>query len=138
MMQEFNYYSMTLEGIDKVGKNLILRYIDIISEQKYVIHSRGLMSMLAYTKRYGRKYKHNYKKENMLYVLLDVDYDDWLIRCKINNEPKVNYDKDVAYFELTYKEFIKNGIDVVRYNTSKMTPYQIALEVIKEMEKRNE
>lgn len=130
------WHTVVLEGIDKTGKNLIQTYIHELSGKKYVIHCRGIMSQLTYTLRYSRKYNYGIDPSTCrdLIVLLDVDKDDWLIRCKNAKERLIDYETDVEAFNETYRAFEKLGYKLLRFNTSHTTPYDIAKKIIEVLE----
>ena len=48
------HINIQIDGIDKTGKDLILQYVTRLSNHKYVIQSRGLISQIAYSKIYNR------------------------------------------------------------------------------------
>ena len=131
------YYVIYIDGIDKTGKGLIQSYVDRLSGHRFMVKSRGILSMLAYSKLYNRNYTYDLSsQENAVTVLLDVDYDDWLVRCKTTNEPIIDYEAHRYAFERAY-DYCKDKIKIIRYDTSNMTPYNIAKEIIKYMEALN-
>lgn len=141
-LTKLSYYYIEIDGIDKTGKDTLWHYIDYMSGRKYVINSRGIISQVAYSCLYDRKYTYmptvsNYN--NTLIVYLTADEDDWNIRCKITNEPKIDYKSNINAFN-DAKDFIKNTthVNVLEFNTSHMTPYEIAKAVCKRMDELNE
>lgn len=118
-----------IEGVDKTGKDLIAGYIDRLSNRRYVINARGLLSMMVYSDIYNRGY--NYENElkdnkNTLVVYLTAEKEDLEIRHKLSNEPKIDIDRDLRVFEDYAEVFEKAGITVLKCNTSHMTPYNVA------------
>ncbi len=127
-------YLIEVEGIDKSGKNSLIPYVNQLSNYKYVIHDRGLLSMMVYSEKYHRNYEYEIDYKPII-IYLTVDEDDWNIRCKLANEPKTNYHEDVELFE-KYKNLLKQeGLTILEYNTSKMTMFQIAQDVINKLER---
>lgn len=123
-----NNIAVEVEGVDKAGKDTIGKYITTITNYAYAVNIRGLLTQLVYNDKFGRnnEYRILYKP---LVVFLDVDNPDHTIRCITTHEPKINIDKDrEAYYEYI-KELEKYGITVLKFNTSEMTPYQIASKV---------
>lgn len=133
------YDTIVLEGIDKTGKDTILRYICELSNYKYLVQSRGILSQIAYSKLYNRDYKYEIKNKynNVLFVYLTVDREDWNIRCNMTNEPVISYDDNVDAFHYTIIECCKY-INIINFNTSKKTPYQIAKQIVEYMNELNE
>ena len=123
-----NNILIEVEGIDKSGKDTIAPYITIISNYSCVVNIRGILSQLVYNDKFNRNkdYKLLYKP---LIIFLDVDNNDHEIRCTISKEPKINSDKDREAFYLYIKELEKHGFTILKFNTSKMTPMQIAIEI---------
>ena len=137
-MTSLKVYNVFIDGIDKCGKDIISSYITYLKDFKYLNKSRGIMSMIAYSEKYHRDYDYDLTNEkHTLNVLLDVDYDDWLIRCKIHKEAAINYYEDVAYFDKAYNKLVENNCPVLRFNTSNTTAYQIATSIIEELERLN-
>lgn len=130
------YQTICLEGIDKCGKDLIAQYIIKLCEGKYIVNCRGIISQIAYNNLYNRCYKYDISQErNVLYIRLDVDKKDWELRCKLDNEPKIDYYENVRVFENAYNEC--SELTMLRFNTSFNTPYSIALNILDAIEKLN-
>ena len=126
---------ITIEGVDKTGKDLLVQYIVRMSNHKYVIQSRGIMSQMAYTQIYNRNYEYDlapYKHDVIFYLKGDID--DLAIRHKITGEPPINIQKDMAVFDDVAVLLRNNGIDVIELDTSSATPYQNAKKILKYME----
>ena len=122
-------YPIEIEGIDKTGKNLLVSYINHLSEYKYVIHDRGILSCMVYAEKYNRNYNYDLQYKPII-IYLTADKADWQIRCKVTRETESDYDVDKALFN-KYKKILEDkGIIIIEYNTSIMTPYQIAKDFI--------
>lgn len=120
------HINIQIDGIDKTGKDLILQYVTRLSNHKYVIQSRGLISQIAYSKIYNRNYEYrldNYK--DTLFIYLYANEEDLKIRHTITNEPKIDIKSDLDVFNSIVNS-INNILDIHSYNTSEMTPYAIA------------
>lgn len=131
-------FQIFLDGIDKTGKDLIRSYIFYLGKGRYICVARGIASMRVYAKLYDRPYEYDDSTQmDVVNVLLSVDKEDWEIRCKAANETLTDYDREKRLFE---EEFIKledKGYHVLRFNTSKFTPYAIAKCIIRYMETIN-
>lgn len=77
--------------------------------------------------------------KNTLFVMLNVDEEDWKIRCKIHNEPEMplSFHKMTKAYHDMFSVFKNNGFHVVEYNTSKMTQYEISKSIIDILDKLN-
>lgn len=130
-MKKLRIDTIVLEGVDKTGKDTILKYIDIIGKHKYAVYQRGLISNATYSEIYNREFdKDMYNlNEHTLYVLLTADFDDFRVRFKINNEPYTDIQKDSEYFQKVFYE-MTDGFYKAEYNTSEMTAYKIALDIL--------
>lgn len=127
-------FNIELDGIDKCGKDSIRPYVFYLEPGKYLCRARGLISQIAYAKLYRRDIEWDsadYAK-NTLFVLLEVDKQDWEIRCKLTNEPNTGftYEEMTQAFKLALYE-LKERFDVPEnqilvFNTSEYTPYTIA------------
>ena len=138
-MEKISKYRVYLDGIDKSGKDLICSYITELGRYKYLVKSRGIMSMIVYSRLNNREYEYDLTNEkNVINILLTVDYFDWKVRCKVTNEKDVNEDD---YFTHTYafndvrSELLQLGCIIPCYNTSYHTAYQIAKDILKNLER---
>ena len=99
-------YNIVLDGIDKTGKDTIRQYIFYLQNAKYICTTRGYMSMVVYSKIFNRDYEYDIENQkNTLNVLLTADKADWEIRCKITNEPKIDYDLHTKEFNEVFDCF---------------------------------
>lgn len=133
MERGLNPYVVVLDGIDKTGKDLIAHYVFELSGKRYIAIPRGIISMIAYDKIYNRGIKYDLEAEKnapVLNVLLTVNKDDWEIRCKVNNEPAIDYDEHHKAFIEATSQLMHAGILVRSYNTSDMTPVNIAKNIV--------
>lgn len=130
-------FNIELDGIDKCGKDSVRPYVFYLEPGKYLCRARGLISQIAYAKLYKRDIDWDaidYAK-NTLFVLLEVNKQDWEIRCKLTNEPNTGftYEDMTKAFKLALYE-VKERFNVPEnqilvFNTSKYTPYTIADEI---------
>lgn len=135
-MNKLKYDTIILEGIDKTGKDTLIKYLASLGEYKYAIYQRGVISNNVYNNIYNRPmYEYNINK-HALYVLLEADYDDLKVRFKINNEPKIDIPLHLQKFSEIFYEMTE-GCPRVTYNTSKMTPLDIAKDIIETIESLN-
>ena len=138
-------FNIELDGIDKCGKDSVRPYVFYLEPGKYLCRARGLISQIAYAKLYKRDIEWNgidYAK-NTLFVLLEVDKQDWEIRCKLTNEPNTGftYEEMTQAFKLALYE-LKERFDIPEnqilvFNTSEYTPYAIADEIKTHLEYLN-
>ena len=138
-------FNIELDGIDKCGKDSVRPYVFYLEPGKYLCRARGLVSQIAYAKLYKRDIEWNgidYAK-NTLFVLLEVDKQDWEIRCKLMNEPNTGftYEEMTQAFKLALYE-LKERFDIPEnqilvFNTSEYTPYAIADEIKTHLEYLN-
>lgn len=129
------HYMIEFEAIDKAGKEIISQYVKLLGKYKYVLMDRGILSNISYAKLNDRQYEYDLSAfKDWVVVYLVVDKEDWEIRCKLSNEPNIDYAKHMAVFSQTAMQFNNAGIPVLVYNTSKYTPYQIAKDIIHYME----
>ncbi len=136
--QPMRYFQIFLDGIDKTGKDLIRSYIFYLGKGRYICVARGIASMRVYAKLYDRPYEYDDTSQtNVVNVLLTVDKEDWEIRCKASNEALTDYDKEKKMFDEAFIDLEDKGYNVLRFNTSKFTPYAIAKMIVKYMEKLN-
>lgn len=130
-------FNIELDGIDKCGKDSVRPYVFYLEPGKYLCRARGLISQIAYAKLYKRDIDWDaidYAK-NTLFVLLEVNKQDWEIRCKLTNEPNTGftYEEMTQAFKLALYE-VKERFNVPKnqilmFNTSANTAYAIAKEV---------
>ena len=136
---QMKHYCISFEGIDKTGKELVGKYVDILGKHKYVLMDRGLISNITYARMYGREYEYDVEQfRNWVFVHLVCDEADWKVRCKLTKEPEIDFFKNTNEFAATFKNFRDLGFNVLTFNTSHYTPYDIATMIIQHMEKLNE
>ena len=137
-MEQLKYNTVVLDGIDKTGKDLISHYVFELSEKRYLCYARGLMSMIAYNDLFNRPYLYEYEKQTgVLNILLTVKYDDWKIRCKVTNEPSLDFEAHTKAFEKARLALVDAGQNVPVFDTSEYSPYRIAKMIVKIMAKLN-
>ena len=121
-----------IEGIDRTGKDTLMRYIDYMSNRTMVVKTRGLMSNIAYADLYNRFLSTQYvnqlleaNKETLI-VYLTADKEDWEVRMKIAGHEHLDFTKNEMAFE--YAKRVIRGANILffEFNTTKQTPYQIA------------
>ena len=142
---KLNVFNVELDGIDKCGKDSVRPYMFYLEPGKYLCRARGLISQIAYAKLYKRDIEWagtDYAK-NTLFVLLEVNKQDWEIRCKLTNEPSLDftYEQMTQAFKLALYE-LKERFNVPEnqilvFNTSAYTPYTIADEIKTRLEYLN-
>lgn len=119
-----------VEGIDKTGKDTLVRYINELTNYKHCVLTRGPISTTAYAYKFKRNdYDDSYIEslKNSLIIYLTADTEDLNIRFKLTNEPEINKDEDKKLFENTVDALrFKYKLNVKKINTSNYTPYAIA------------
>lgn len=135
-MAKMKYYTVVLDGIDKSGKDLIANYIWRLDKRLNVI-VRGWPSLYVYNKVFNRHTEYALPTKMALYVHLDVDVTDWLIRCATTNEPDIDFNLHSGLFVKAFNRLIDNGYKTITFNTSMMTPYQIASNIVAKMKSLN-
>lgn len=132
------YYTIYLDGIDKTGKDSILPYIGPLCKYKYICNVRGIMTQIAYSDLYQRKFDYDlYQQKECLNVLLTVNKDDWLVRCAVTREPKISYEEHRNAFEAAYKKLQDAGCPVLTLNTSFLSPYAAAKLIVDYIDEMN-
>lgn len=151
---KFKVFNVEFDGIDKAGKDSIMAQIFSAAPNKYIPKARGLLSQIAYTKLYNRDYEYTVTDgylENTLFVYLTVDYEDWKIRCDISHEfeknkfrsdmdGELNYSSNSAAFDYAYdvvKDKLQDKRQIMKFNTSEVTPYKIIKAVVQRLEELN-
>ena len=130
-------FCVEFEGVDRSGKELVRKYVDQLGKHKYVLMDRGLLSNIAYAELYDRDDTYEYdltQFKDWTIVYLEVNEEDWKIRCKLTNEIPIDYKANIEVFEKAIKVVEAAGIKVLRYNTSLNTPYIIAKDVLKHLD----
>lgn len=127
---------ISVEGIDKTGKSTLLKYLRIMSAFDLVVNDRGPVSNMALAKLSG--FDRNYDLssfKNWTFIYLTCNKEDWRVRCAITDEKPVPYDAYLKAWNESVSEVENAGAKVLRYDTSKMTPYMIAKTVIETLGK---
>ena len=130
----YRYWNLELDGPDKTGKSTICKYITMLSNYRFATHDRGYMTQVAYSKKFNRNYDFTLPSKDTVFILLTVDKIEHDIRCKITNEPKINFEEDMQLFAEVYQKLVSLGYKCLCYNTSKMTAVEIAKNIIYEID----
>ena len=145
-MKNIKVFNIEFDGIDKCGKDTVKSQIWYFAPGMYLPRARGLISQIAYAKLYNRDVNYDIDAgyvKNTLFVLLDVDKDDWNIRCKLTNEPASDFTYDemreAFIFAIRYLKDRFNIPDerILMFNTSQMTSFNIAKEVTTRLKRLN-
>lgn len=142
MKKQIKYYTVVIEGIDKTGKDQLARYVDEICGHWMCLPRRGIVSNRAYAKLYGREvpsYDLDSESNNVYVFLRCADKLDWKMRCKLTNEPAINYEENVKVMEDAWTEFKRNRDPklCLEFDTSEMTPIRIARSIVEHMASLN-
>lgn len=130
MSKKLKIDTIILEGIDKTGKDTIQQYIYRLKKGRYAVYNRGNISNAAYDKIFNRnEYIERDLPNNFLYILLTVDPEDLKIRFEINNEPEIDREYHAKVFYETFYR-LTEGHYRLEFNTSELTAYNIAKQVI--------
>jgi len=128
-VEKLKFYTVFLDGIDKCGKDTIKKYVWQL-DKRLNVFCRGWPSLVVYAKKFERNCEYELPYKNALYVHITVDKDDWQIRCNIHNEPTINYLTDSNMFNEAFAILKENEYNVVEYNSTNMTAYQIAQHIV--------
>lgn len=125
-----------IEGCDKTGKDTLVPYLDFMSGRTIPISTRGLLSTLVYNNLYNRGMTDKQinglinGNHQTLIVLLTANQQDLEIRFKTSGETPIDIKSNTKLFQ-SYSLILEGkGINVLRFDTSKMTPFQIATEAM--------
>lgn len=130
-MTFYQYWNIELDGPDKTGKSTIAKYLTMLSNFRFATHDRGYMTQVVYSKKFNRDYEFSTPdKSHTVYILFYCNQEDHNIRCRINNEPYISYSDDLALFKDVYNKLVEEGYKCLSYNTSKMTAYDIAKDIL--------
>lgn len=126
-----------VEGIDKTGKDTLVRYINELTNYKHCVMTRGPLSAAVYAEKFEREFDDsclNILKDSLI-IYLTADTQDLDVRFKLTNEPEINKDEDKRLFDRVITFYTsKLCLNTVRVNTSMYTPYEIALKIKKYLE----
>lgn len=145
-MKNIKVFNIEFDGIDKCGKDTVKSQIWYFAPGMYLPRARGLISQIAYAKLYNRDVNYDIDAgyvKNTLFVLLDVDKDDWNIRCKLTNEPASDFTYDEMREAFIFAiQYLKDRFDIpderiLMFNTSQMTSFNIAKDVTTRLERLN-
>lgn len=145
-MKNIKVFNVEIEGIDKCGKDTICDYLIQIDPSEYMFKARGILSQIAYAKLYNRDIQFDVDEKylaNTMIVLLDVYEEDWKVRCKLTNEPDMNFSFAECRQEF-FNAFLKLKEKYAQYknhfmiiNSSDNTPYTIAKIIKKKLRNLN-
>lgn len=126
---KFNMIS--IEGIDRSGKGTLFKHLQWLGNHEHIILDRGPLSNYVFSKMFDRGFKYDISNfSNIIFVFLDIDYDDWVVRCNVTREPQINFKEHYKAYEDAIVDFQQNGCTFLRYNTSHIAIHQIALDIL--------
>lgn len=129
--KKFKFTTICFDGIDKTGKDSIAKYIDQVVYAKYLVRARGIMTLIAYSELYYRNYDYNLDGEvSTLNILLTCNKEDWKYRCKMTGEKEIDFDSNQEVFDKAYYKLLEAGCHVLKFNTSDITPFEIAKQIV--------
>lgn len=133
---KLKYYCVSLDGIDKSGKSTLVTYLAKLSNYTLNILDRGPITNIVWNKIQQRNI--NYELDmwkNTLFVRLNVNEEDWKIRCSIHHEPTMplTFNAMNNEYDKVFLDFKNKGFQTLEFNTSKYTQYQIAQKIIKKL-----
>lgn len=130
------YYTVSLDGIDKVGKSTLVKYLAKMSNYTLNILDRGPITNIVWNEIQKRDVQYDLNMwKTTLFVRLVAEEADWNIRCAINNEPPMPLEfKDMnSRYDEVFADFREHGFKTLEYNTTRYTPFQIASMIIYEL-----
>lgn len=156
-MKKLKVFNVEFDGIDKCGKDSVMKQMFAVVPNMYIPKARGLISQVAFAKMFNRDFMYEATTgylENTLFVYLTVEEDDWNVRCKLTHEHELNknrsdvegeilYKKSVEAFDYAYdliKKYAPIGIknkNFMKFNTSQVTPINIVKAVAIRLEELN-
>lgn len=136
-MKQLVIDTVEIEGIDKTGKDIIAEYVYRLSNHRYIVRARGTISASSYEVIYSRTSYFRELNKNTLYVLLDAVDEDLDVRFSIHKELEIDREYHRYVFN-SYFNVMTDGLHTLKYNTSFLTPYQIAKDIISYLDKINE
>ena len=137
-MTDMDYYVVSIDGPDKMGKSTLVQYLARLSNFTLNILDRGPITNIVWNKMQNRHIAYDVNMwKKTVFVYLTASREDWEIRCKIHNEPKIDYDQHVKAYNEVVEQFRDNNFIVLEFNTSKMTQYQIAQKIMKKLKELN-
>lgn len=128
------YWNIEFDGPDKTGKTTLAKYVTQLSNYKYATHDRGYMTQVAYSKKFNRGFKYDKPSKNTVYILLTCDKQEHDIRCKIHNEPYIDFNSDDKLFQEIFADLTAKGYKTLMYNTSNTPPLWIAKDIISKID----
>lgn len=135
----YKYWELEIDGPDKTGKDLLCRYLCELSGWRFSINVRGVISQAVYAKKFKRNFSYDMRdfSKNKILILLKADPEDLLVRCKMTNEQMYDFEQDAKLFHAVATELSKTH-RVMVYNTSHLTPYDIAKDILKRIDMMEE
>lgn len=139
-----------LEGIDRCGKGSLHRYLERLGNFKYIIDDRGILTQLVYNEKFNRGIKYDLDEyKNDLIIYLYAEPEDLEVRFKMTNEPSLYKDlsiieginKDLGLYGKYLNLLDDEGYTIYSFNTTNMTLYMIAkniINILEVMEERGE
>lgn len=132
---------VTLEGVDKCGKDSVKDEIVKQSDGNVLVMCRTFISQIVYGRIYARNVNENYFFEHakkffdlgVKFIYLEASVDALRHRFEIHNEDDVHIDKiqiHINMFQQVMSEMRSRGIDIYQYPTDSWSPSETAQMII--------
>lgn len=133
----YKYWNIEIDGVDRVGKNTLAPYLTFLSNYRFAIKPRGLLTQLVYSEKFSRHHEYDYDsyKEHTVIVLLYADEEDLNERFWNTHEKIIDIKNDTKMFDDVANVLNTQGFKVLKYNTSHMTHYDIAKDILSNINK---
>lgn len=128
--------TIVIEGVDKTGKDILADYISLLSNYRYSVKARGVISQSVYEILFHRKQYERECDDHTLYVLLDADIEDLNVRFEITNEPDIDIEQHLDAFREAFNTMTIGKYNLM-FNSSLMTPYKIAKAILEYVDELN-
>lgn len=117
------------EGIDRCGKDSLASAVHKLTNFRYNLRARGMISQLVYNDKFARgiNYKFDYTP---VIVYLTISPEEYWNRCVATNESIMDTSIDRELFDKYINEAKQKGIPVLEYDTSNRLPEDIAKDLI--------
>lgn len=120
-----------IDGIDRTGKTTLIAYLRSLGGWGVIPVDRGPMTYCIKSGKTEEECMGVYGEySDAICVFLRCEKPDWNIRCALTNEFTPPYESLVQMWDRQLELARKCGMKVLEYNTSNITIYNVAKDIV--------
>lgn len=138
-LKKLKHTQVVFEGPNRAGKTTTKRAFEELTKWKYITIDRGLMTGYVMTRIFNRDLI-DYDLEqfrDVVFVYLTADVKDIEERYRLTDHEEFPMIEEMKLFDEIERKLISEGFHILRFNTSRLSSNEIALQIQEYIERLN-